>query len=459
VEIGGNHNAIGIDANDNLLLLDADQGLERVDPTGHLAQLTALEGGDANRAVDLAVDRAGNVWVTRQTDIVVVARDHGRTTIPLQGAFASHVAADGQGNVWVGERRPDHSTVLAKFAAPGDPAGTFPIGFVPNGLAGDAQGGVWASDQAGNVHKYAPDGSELGKVAVGGVIYGLAQAADGRMWVTQAGLDRVVPISPSLELGQAYATGPNPGAVTIDGAGRVWVLNVLDGSVTRVTPPALPPTPVATFEIHGSQAGPAGLVATVGDPLQLVVTAGTAASWKTADPAIATVDAGGKLSPVAPGVVEVTATLEGHEGKVTVVVRDASAQDARPIRLPEGTSGRAPMSGGLLVADQDSWDGIVRALFKPLPPPSPAPTVPIAFDKRRVLLVAQDTHPNSGEAVVLRLSPTVLVGYPRGGGYGIGMPAVVYTNTLAAFDIPAVPDGTPVEVAGVGVVQPIAWGD
>ena len=69
---------------------------------------------------------------------------------------------------------------------------------------------------------------------VGGVIYGMAQAPDGRIWVTQAGrgtgLDQVVPISPSMVLGQAYATGRNPGDVTIDASGRVWVLNVAQRS-------------------------------------------------------------------------------------------------------------------------------------------------------------------------------------------------------------------------------------
>lgn len=464
-EVGSNHTQLAIDKQDHLWLLDVDGKLEELDTSGHT--LATLAVGD--RPAAFAISPENQLWVTYpdRTTATTYAMDGavvGTTTFDEPpGSFVF----DGQGTAWTVTHQTSASRHLVALNGVGKLRGKQPLDYSTYGMTGSPLGGVWLADDQGTVHRVVADGSETGKTPVGGVIYGMGCTVDGSVWMTRAGAqsnnNQLVGLAPDLTPLGSVPVGPNPQALAIAGAtGPAWVLNTLDGTVTHLVlplPRVATPGPSGSFRILGPTDGPDGLVTSVGHPLQLRLEGnGAGAAWRvpSEEQAIATVDATGLLTPHAPGAVHVSALVGGVEDSATVAVADGTGVTA--IELPAGVSAGAPSSGATLATTQASWDALLALFFKPNPPPSPAPTITIDFTQHSVLAVATTTGPSQGKPVVTRVKPSIQVVYPAWGGVGYSEPAVIFVNQLHAFEIPAVPAGTPIEVDGktVGAIDFLA---
>jgi uncharacterized protein YjdB len=127
----------------------------------------------------------------------------------------------------------------------------------------------------------------------------------------------------------------NPGVATVDANGRVTA--VAPGTATiratsegrtgtsTITVTAPPPAPVASVGVSP----PTGEL-DVGGTLQLTATprdaagnplTGRTVTWESSNPAVATVDANGRVTAVGPGTATIRATSEGQTGTATVTVR------------------------------------------------------------------------------------------------------------------------------------------
>jgi uncharacterized protein YjdB len=125
-----------------------------------------------------------------------------------------------------------------------------------------------------------------------------------------------------------------PGVATVDANGRVT--GVAPGTATiratsegqtgtsTVTVTAAPPTPVASVSVTPPTAevqagGTVQLTATPRDAAGNPLT-GRAVAWESSAPGVATVDANGRVTAVAPGTATIRATSEGRTGTSTLTV-------------------------------------------------------------------------------------------------------------------------------------------
>ena len=123
--------------------------------------------------------------------------------------------------------------------------------------------------------------------------------------------------------------------------------------------PQPPPVPVASVVVTPANsrvalAYPAALAATLTDANGNVLT-GRAITWSSSDPAVATVNATGIVTGVAPGTATITATSEGQSGAATITV--PSSAIAGPLHVSAANpryfadaSGRA-----VLLAGSHTW--------------------------------------------------------------------------------------------------------
>jgi uncharacterized protein YjdB len=129
----------------------------------------------------------------------------------------------------------------------------------------------------------------------------------------------------------------NPSVATVDASGRVTA--VAPGTATiratsegrtgtsTITVTAPPPAPVASVSVSPPAAdiqvgGTVQLTATPRDAAGNPLT-GRAVTWESSNPIVATVDANGRVTAVAPGTATIRATSEGRTGTSTITVTAA----------------------------------------------------------------------------------------------------------------------------------------
>lgn len=175
----------------------------------------SFSGGGLDLPVGMAIDEAGNVWVTN----------------------------DGQANA------------LSKFSADGtvlSPAGGWTGNGLsgPQGLAVDLSGRVWVANwaQGGgatisvfNNDGTAASGSPLGSKIINGIEsisgpVGLALTPDGGMWIANYSNASMTKFSSSLQLQIGPVTGGGlsfPTALVVDNGGHVWLLNNSNSNISE----------------------------------------------------------------------------------------------------------------------------------------------------------------------------------------------------------------------------------
>ena len=140
------------------------------------------------------------------------------------------------------------------------------------------------------------------------------------------------------------ATVSATGLVTAVSAGTANIVATADGvSVTAAaTVSPLPPPPVATVSVSLSSTS-----LTVGQSTQAVATlrdaagntlTGRSVTWSSANPELATVNANGQVTAVAPGSASIVATSEGRTGAASVTIAAPPPAPVATVSLTAGST-------------------------------------------------------------------------------------------------------------------------
>jgi sugar lactone lactonase YvrE len=232
---------VAVDTAGNVYVADHDT-IRKVSPAGIVTTLAGLVGpGDLNGSADgirsaarffnpqaVAVDSAGNVFVadTRNNTIRKVTQAGVVTTLAAGFVFPSGVAVDSAGNLYVADRG-SHTirqvtpagvvTTLAGLAdtrsigGSADGSGNAAQFSYPSGVAVDSSGNVYVADQGNNTVR---------KVTLAGVVTTLAG------WASLGSADGIGGAA------QFYY----PQGVVVDNAGNIYVADMGNQTIRKVTP-------------------------------------------------------------------------------------------------------------------------------------------------------------------------------------------------------------------------------
>ncbi|HMJ49620.1 MAG TPA: hypothetical protein VK440_03500 [Burkholderiales bacterium] len=193
----------------------------------------------------LLVDKAGMVWYTGNGNGTIGKLDpvSGKVTeFKAPSAGDPHtLVIDDNGIIWFTEQSGNHigrldtrSGTISEFKASGN----------PYGIALDKAGNVWFCEISGNkLGKLNPQTGAIKEIPLepGSHPRRMARAPDGSLWVTLYGMGKLIRVDTvsdkvlkEYRLPAGEAGGPY--AVTVDGAGMVWVDEINTDSVVRLDP-------------------------------------------------------------------------------------------------------------------------------------------------------------------------------------------------------------------------------
>ncbi|MEV6335641.1 serine/threonine-protein kinase PknD [Nocardia vinacea] len=219
--------------------------------SGYSSQ-TPLPFTDVSLLTDVAVDTAGNVYVTDMGNDQVVKLAAGASTstpLPFTGLNNPQgVAADTAGNVYVTDTSNDRVVKLAAGAST-----PTPLPFIglknPEGVAVDTAGDVYVADRGNDrIVRLAAGASAPTTLPFTGLQDPLGVAVDtaGNVYVTELGTERVLRLA-------AGASDPttlpftglkDPQGLAVDTAGNVYVVDWGNKWVVRLAAGASTPTPL-----------------------------------------------------------------------------------------------------------------------------------------------------------------------------------------------------------------------
>lgn len=234
--------APGLDGNIYITVMNAEK-IARFDTRAKTFREWDLPEGA--RPHGLLVDRNGQVWYTGNGNGTIGQLD------PVTGKVIEHKAPSGgdphtlvtddRGTIWFtvhnGNRigRLDmHTGTITEFQASGH----------PYGIALDKAGNVWFCENGGNkLGKLDPKTGKIAELPLppNSTPRRMAAAPDGLLWVTLADsgeLIRVDPVAGKVFKVYGLPAGARGGpyAVTVDGAGIVWVNEISTDTVVRLNP-------------------------------------------------------------------------------------------------------------------------------------------------------------------------------------------------------------------------------
>jgi len=252
--VGTGPSSVAIDASANVWVLNGNsQTLTQLSSSG-----TTLNTVSVSHPSRFAIDASGNLWLANTAaNVVTELSSSGSTvgTFSLPGAggtITQSVAIDGAGNVWVTQKSGNNS--VTELNNGGNLLGTFSTGTSPNGIAIDPSGNVWVSNNgSSNVSKFSNSGSALGTFSLAGppeAGFAFDPAGNGWLSVGSAGdvTSTIVEMSSSGLVSGTYS----PSGATrlqflaIDQSGNVWDVN--QGPLSSTT--------TAVYQIVGVSQGP-----------------------------------------------------------------------------------------------------------------------------------------------------------------------------------------------------------
>ena len=218
--------------------------IARFDPATE--QFTEWELPRGARPHGLVVDEAGIVWYTGNGNGSIGRLDPktGKVTeYKLPGGGDPHtIVLDDKGTLWFSIQNGQRVARLDRGSGKID---EFPMAGNPYGLAIDREGIVWVCRMAGDALGWIdPVSGKTGEVptGAGSLPRRIATAPDGSLWVAYYGNGKLARLDPKAK--RIVNTWPLPKAggerayaVTVDGAGRVWI-NGIDTDTVSVFEPA-----------------------------------------------------------------------------------------------------------------------------------------------------------------------------------------------------------------------------
>lgn len=320
-------NGLALDSAGNLFVADSYNNIiRRITPAGVVSTLagTALAYGHADGIAGDAVfftpqgvagDASGNVYVADQHNSSirkitpagavstwagkpVVAGDDDSSEGEARFNLPRGIAGDAAGNVYVADTAnntirkitPDRavSTLAGKAGVPGSADGAADAArfYYPTGVAADGDGNVYVADETTmSIRKIAPDGTVSTLAGAG-----LAGSADGS--------------------GNA-ARFNRPHAVAVDGAGNLYVADMNNHTIRRITPAGLVSTFAGTAGVAGSADG-SGAAASFNHPSGVAVDgAGNVYVADTDNSTIRKITPAGVVSTLA-GTAGVSGSADGN---------------------------------------------------------------------------------------------------------------------------------------------------
>lgn len=199
-----------------------------------------------HRPHGLLVDRQGRVWTTGNGNGTIGRLDPatGRVTEfrTPSGGGGPHtlVITDDQKTIWFTMQS---GNKVASLDTGTGAIREYPTSGGPYGLSIDRQGNVWfcrmGEDKLGRLDPKSGRMSEL-DLGEGSRPRRIATAPDGTLWVTLYGNGRLARVdAAAMKLVKTYplpAGDAGPYAVTVDGAGMVWVNEINTDTVVRFDP-------------------------------------------------------------------------------------------------------------------------------------------------------------------------------------------------------------------------------
>jgi hypothetical protein len=229
-----------------------NSAVTEISSTGtYLSGANGYTGGGLITPVGIAIDGSGNAWVTNDSGASVTKLSS--TGAPLSGTRGYTggglnqpfgIAIDGSGNAWVANGS-DHSVIkLSSTGAFLSGANGYTDASLnePRGIAIDGSGNAWMANFAGgSVTELSNTGADLSGVngfAAGALKdpQGVAIDRSGVAWVTNAGYNSVFEFSTPETFPFVIADlGLNsPLGTAVDGDGNVWAANSGAQSVTEI---------------------------------------------------------------------------------------------------------------------------------------------------------------------------------------------------------------------------------
>lgn len=216
----------------------------------------AYSGGGLNAPEKIAIDAAGNAWVTNYSNSTVTEFSPAGAFISGTGGYTGGgltnpigIAIDASGNAFVANSNQGSANSLTKLNSVGTPSGTSPYKpggsnmTQPEGVAIDASGNAWvAAYYSGAVKVSNGLNSFSGPYTNGGLgaPYGIALDHAGDVWIANLGTDVAELNSSGASLaGTAGYTGggiQRPTDVAIDSSGNAWVADSSCGCVVEISP-------------------------------------------------------------------------------------------------------------------------------------------------------------------------------------------------------------------------------
>jgi len=192
-----------------------------------------LSGSNLNTPYGVAIDSAGDAWVTNETGNSVSEFSPNGTALSgtsgIAFSGAQGITIDGSGNVWVANTGNNNVVKLTSSGALSTLVTSAAMAG-PVDVAADARGNIWVANYNGNdVLELNNSGSVLNTLSgSGNTTRPTAVAIDfaGDVWIGNNGTGTVTEYSKTASLISAGYTDnalQGPAGVALDSAGRAWV--------------------------------------------------------------------------------------------------------------------------------------------------------------------------------------------------------------------------------------------
>jgi len=259
-------NGLAIDAAGNVWVTNGNgNSVSEFSPVGVPNTNSPFTVGGLTHPSSLAIDSSGNVWVANPTANTISVLNSSGSAVngsPISGVSEPEgIAVDKSGNVWVANYS---ASSISKFNSGGSPANGSPFSGGgldhPYGIAIDTLGNVWAASPNFNiVSELSSNGSPVSTTGYtsGGLTVPLWIAIDAsnNAWVDNedggsSGFYVVYNSSGTAISGASGYTGgglDEPGPVAIDGSGNVWAPN-LSGDLSEFNSSG---APISLYEGYG----------------------------------------------------------------------------------------------------------------------------------------------------------------------------------------------------------------
>ena len=195
----------------------------------------------------VAVDAAGNVYVADYSvngDVKEVMAGSGKIVTLASGIYnLTRIAVDGMGNVFVVA---SNGGVVLEIIAGTSTIKT--IGFAhPNDVAVDAAGNIFVADPVNRAVYERMAGTSIDKPIGSGFLepYGVAVDSAGNVFVGDVGRNALFEVMAGTGTIITLSTGGYPASIAVNGVGDVFVLGDDDGASYELSPPTVSAAPAS----------------------------------------------------------------------------------------------------------------------------------------------------------------------------------------------------------------------